>query len=689
MRNKTLLILTLCFFSWYASAQDDGGMYQKGKYDYNLPLHLDTSEYHNLIDNEDSSFVLLDRTILSYEGINGNQYYQRKWISHKVYYIGNESDIEEINKLYLYSGSSSNSINVNVRTTTADGREIYLDESKMEDVSREDGAANYKILAISGIEKHSYVEVLVIRGNQSSHKRFSVSNPFPTKRAEVFVHNSEVVNRRYPKIKVRFNVYGSYEVESWLENEDEWAEFRKTFTLLSHRDSLLVHPIATAVDIRPSSNEDYSYEYEGYTYVDLVDVEYDWNEAGQGIGRNIFNELKYETNGRKYIKDLDLDEKSDLEKIQAIEKFIKEEIKETQSGDSEYSSTKHVFKKRIANETGIIKIADQMLHAAGLEYTVYLCSDKDYVQIDPLFAFTSGMDDILFYFPDLDVYMIPTNGYYYTGKIPNYLGSVNTLVIKDTSPSADLGEVIRLPDAKKEDNLDGTLAIIDIDPIDENCTVQKTKFLYGDRATRSRGYYHFSDDVDREDYVKEWLVDDLEMELSDVEIKNESIDLNFGSSDTVYYSGVLKGSDILSSIPNGFILNPGGIMGTQVSFYDTENRVSDIYVPESKMYDHTIIVNIPDGYTVEGTENLEFDEKYFANKRWLYGQTPDGVTEEEMEDPIAQFVSTVEVKDDQITIHIDEYYVEGFYPKEGLEDLQNVVNAAYEFFIAKIKLVEI
>ena len=688
MKINYLLLLVLFGITFHAEAQEGTGMYQKGKYDYILPVHLDKSKYEDLIDNEDSSFVLMDRTILAYEGANSNQYYQRKWISHKVYYIGNEADIEEINKLYLYAGSSSNSMKVSVRTTTSDGREIYLDESKMEDVSREDGAANYKILAISGIEKHSFVEVLVSRENQSSHKRFSVSNPFPTKRAEVFVHNSEIVNRRYPKIKVRFNVYGSYEVESWLKNEDEWAEFRKTFTLLSHRDSLLVHPIASAVDIRPSSNEDYSHEYEGYTYVDLVDIEYDWQEAGEGIGRNIFNELKYEMNGRKYIKDLDLDEKSDLEKIRAIEKFIKEDIKETQSGDSEYSSTKDIWRKRIANETGLIKMADQMFNAAGLEYKIYLCSDKDYVQIDPHFAFTSGMDDILFYFPILDVYMIPTNGYYYAGKIPNYLASVNALVIKEISPLVSLGEVVRLPEAKMEDNIDGTLAIIDIDAINENCTVQKTKFLYGDRATRSRGYYHFSDDADREEYVREWLVDDLEMELSEVEIKNESIDLNFGSSDTVYYSGVLKGNDILSSIPNGFILNPGGIMGTQVSFYDTEDRISDIYIPESKMYDHTIIINIPEGYTVEGTENLEFDEKYFVNKRWLYGQTAGDVEEEELADPIAQFVSTVEVKDNQLIIEIDEFYLEGFYPKEGLEDLQKVVNAAYEFFIAKVKLVE-
>lgn len=685
---KTNILTTLIFLLTIACStfgQKDG-YYKNHDFVYELPVRLQKDQYEDNIENKDSSYVMLDRSIFCYEMYPGGAY-TRRWISHKVYYIGNESDIEEINKLYLYAGSSANSIDVDVRTTTSDGREIMLDESKMEDVSKDDGAVNYKILAISGIEKHSWVEVLVSRKNQSTHRRFSVSNPFPTKKAEVFVHCSEKLTKYHSDMKVRFNNYGKFQIEEWL-SADAYSSDEKKARFSKLRDSLLVKPIATATDVMPYADESYSHEYDGYTYLDVVGADYNWEEAGKGIGTQIFYQLKYEMNGRKFLKGLDIQELSDLEQLKAIEKFIKEDIVETESGDDNYSNTAYIWKKKIANESGLIKMADQMLNAAGLKYKVYLCSDKDYLQIDPDFAFSSGMQDILFYFPELDVYMMPTNGYYYAGEIPNYLASTVALVVKDNEfPQTGVGKVKRLPDAAREKNLDGTRAVIDIDPIEETCTVKKTKFLYGDRATRSRGYYHFSDQDERKEYVEQWLVDDLEMELSDIEIKNESLELNFGSADTVYYSGVLEGSEIMTSIPNGFILNPGGIMGTQVSFYDTEDRVANIYLPESKTYKHTIIVNIPEGYTVEGLANLEFDERYSTKRRWLYGETREKAKYRD-EESRAEFISTATFTGDQIRIEIDEFYVEGFYPKEGMTELQKVVNAAYEFFIAKIKFVE-
>ncbi|XOV67636.1 MAG: hypothetical protein ACFHU9_00425 [Fluviicola sp.] len=684
-------ILTTLFFLYssfcYVFGQSDYGYYKNNEFIYELPVRFEKEKYEGDIKNEDSSYVLLDRSILSYEFVNG--YYKRKSISHKVYYIGNDSDIEDINKLYLYAGRSPNSLKVSVRTTTSDGHEIDLDESKMEDVFRENGAENYKILAISGIEKRSWVEVLVKRGDQSNHQRFSVSNPFLTIRAEVYFHASDKVTYNYSNKVVRFKYYGDFQQAKWIVNEDSSEVNQFTINLKKNRGDALEKPMVTAENISPKPDESYSHEYENYAYLDLTDLEYTWREAGEGIGSNIFNEIKYETNGLKYIKGLELDGKSSAEKIYAIERFIKQEIKETKSGNSEFSTTKKIWKKRIANEMGLVKMMDQMCNAAGLKYSVYLCSDKDYVQIDPSFAFTRGLDNTLFFFPDDRLYLIPTNNYYYAGRIPNILSSVNALVIKGRYTMADLGDVKRLPDARKEQNIDGTMAVIYIDPIDEMCTVKKTRFLFGDRATRSRGHYHFSDNNERNEYLEGLLLSDLEMELSDVEIRNESIDLNFNSSDTVFYSGVLKGSEMISNIPNGFILNPGAVIGTQTSFYETEERISEIYIPESKTYKHTILVNIPEGYAVEGTENLEFDEKYHTEQRWLYGETRDDAKPLGSSENTAEFISKATIEGDHIRIEIDEYYIEGFYPKEGMAELQKVVNAAYEFFIAKIKFVEI
>ncbi|GAB5419113.1 MAG: hypothetical protein Crog4KO_06210 [Crocinitomicaceae bacterium] len=676
--NLLLLFVAICSLS--AFGQNDYGQFDKYNFEYHLPETFDPSLYQENIENEDSSIVMLDRNILSLTMYPGGTP-KRHHISHKIYYIGNESDIEKINRLYLYAGRSSNDIYVNVRTTTEDGREIMLDESKMEDVSREEGSANYKILAISGIEAHSWVEVLVIQEQRSTHKRVTVDNPFPTKLSEVYVHGSEKFGKRYPKTTFRWKSYGKYMCA-------EMYEENRSIRIENARSELVTKPLLIAKDVVPYAEENYSHEYANYTYVDLVDADYTWEDAGNGLGNQIFSTVKYGTNGRNMLRGLDLMDKSDLEKLKGIENFVKNEIKKTASSESDYSDTWKIWKKRIGNETGIVKITEQMLNAADLKYRLYLCSDKDYIQIDESFAFTNGLQDWLFFFPELDLYMIPTNGIYFSGEIPNYLASNMALLLKNTTEIDQEERVIRLLDADPAYNVDGTRASITIDELEEKVTVEKTKMFYGDRAIRSRGYYHFSDEDERKEYINELLIDDTEMELSDVEVRNEDIALNFQSKDTIYFSGVLEGDGILSSIPNGFILNPGGIMGTQTSFYDTEDRIADIYLPESKTYEHTITINIPEGYKVEGTENLEFDEFYFASKRWLYGETEEDAKATEFGQPVAKFVSTVETNDQQIRINITEFYVEGFYPKDGLEDLQSVVNAAYEFFIAKIKLVK-
>ena len=676
MKINLICFLTACTIAT-AHAQENPGEYIDAIYTYELPNSFDASSYTTDVYGEDSSYVALDRNIVAYELIAGQ--IKRKVVSHKVHYIANENDIEKVNRLYIYNGGAHSVENVEVRTIKSNGDIVNLDDSKMEDISREEGSSNYQILAVSGIEADSWVEIAITK-YQPPHLRFDIDNPFPTANAEVYVHCASTLANMIGDRKVRTKHYGDF-TSSGKVDDDEI-----TFSKLKDNQD---EPTYSAKNIDPYLDESYSHEHANVSYVDVVDLYYNWIDVGDGIGSNIFPlPAKFETNGRFWLRSLDVLEADPITQIRVIEKFIKQEITETDANDDQYEDTRKIWKKRIANSTGILRMADQLFNAANLEYYVYLCADKNYISIDRDFPFTIGLSDIIFHFPEQNLYVVPDDEYRYAGALPDYLASVEALRIKHRNRMVDVDRVQRLPDADKAFNMDGTRAIIFIDELEETCTVKKTKVFYGDRASVSRGYYHFSDEDDRKKYIEELLVDDTEMELSDVLIKNESFDLNFQYQDTLFYSGVLKGNEILSSIPNGFILNPGGIMGTQVSFYDSEQRISEVYIPESKVYEHRLIVEIPEGYTVEGAENLEFDEKYFTEKRWLYGETRSDVDALDATEPTAEFVSTVTQEDGKLIIDIHEFYVEGFYPKETVEELKEVVNAAYEFFIAKIKLVQ-
>lgn len=684
MKTNLLLILLL-FFSLTTNAQ---GYYSSNDFHYDLESEFGREYYSEMVPNQDSSFVLLDRTIVSYT-LTKSYIFDRTYIEHKVYYIGNADDIDKINRLYLYKGSEYSDTDVTVRTIKPNGDVVEQDKSKLEEVDTDNGNSRFVILAISGIEVNGFVEVVVEKSRQSAHNRVSIDNPFPTLEAEIYIHASKLLHSNAKDRKIRFQTYGKFEQKTLQAVEDEENDYAYTKQLLQEDlVESVEEPVFVAKNIIPYSEESYSHEYGDYTRVDLVDSDYSWSEAAGGIGSNIFPyNARKNIEGRAWLSKLGIRDAEPMVALAEIERFLKEDLTETESSGEAFSMTKRIWKKRIANEEGILRMADQLLDAAEFEYLVYLCSNKEYIQIDPEFPFTRGLNDILFYFPKYDMYMMPTNGYYRTGEIPDYLASNRALVVLKIG-AINSDDVVRLPTAKKEYNMDGTRSTISIDEVEEKCTVDKTKMFYGNRAIGSRGYYHFSDEDERKEYIEELLVDDLEMELSDVSVMNEALDLNFQSKDTLFYSGTLTGSQIVSSIPNGFILNPGAVMGTQISFYDTDDRKSDIYIPESKVYEHTIIVEIPAGYSVEGTNKLAFDKKFFANKRWLYGENQEDAESIDATEPMAQFVSEVVVTDTQVRIEIYEYYVEGFYPKQGIEDLQEVVNAAYEFYIAKIKLVK-
>lgn len=703
------------------------GNYDTNLFDYSWDATFPKSEYEAQLESPDSSLVILDRQIVSYE-VGKYNVINRRRFDHKIYYVGNERDIEEVNRLYLYKGSDQTNLKVKVRTFTKAGNLVELDVSKMEDVSTDKGATNYTILAIPGIEVHSFVEVVIEKEAQPAHIRCLVRNPFKTLTAEVHLyHAPNILKLVYGPPQLRRAEYGNFsikaEADSLLPVDSRFKTTRE-----GSKSKGFLPTIYSAKNIAPSSSEKYSYGYDGTTRLDIVDIKYDWKEAGEGIGRNIFPDVKkYAMNGRAWLNKLEVEEEmSELKRLRMIEDFVKLTITETNGNDLYLSYTYQIWKKRIANEEGLLRMSMQLIDATEIPYVAYLCSDKDYIQADSEFPFTIGLSDVLYYFPTLEMYMAPTNDYYRLGEIPNFLASNSAISIRATDAS-QIGKIIQLPEAKKEYNLDGTRSFVTIDTENETTTVLKTKYFYGDNAIRSRGYYYFDDEAGRKEYTDNLLKSKLDgMELTNLVLENEAFNLNFQSADTVKYSGVLKGTDLLSSIPNGFILNPGKVIGSQTSFYDNEERKTRVYLPESKVYEHLIEVQIPEGYTVEGLDNLQFERAFKASKRWGYqeitssrnqgelstDESTDSVKVEDVlkieegqtltEDDLeikedssadsgvmaAHFKSVANLDEGVLKIRVNEFYLEGFYPKEEIESLQNVVNAAYEFYIAKIKLVK-
>lgn len=665
--NLTLFIVFISIISTgYSQKPMDGEDYVSDCYNYTWDTEFDKSAYESLDLTKKEATIVLDKTILTHrpKALSVGEPL-RKRFSHQIYWINEESAIDKMNEIYLYQNSSSAVSKVLVRTIDKTGKVVEFDKTKLEEVTKDEGGSSYKILAIPGIEVGSWVEVLIEYDGFSSQTRILTREPFDVLKSQV-IYVSELPNQVYGDSKVDPQMIGTNGYK--LDSKDvlEGGRVRYTFN---------------ASDLSAQiTDETYMHEYMECPKVDLTTDEYEWKNMSKGIFQNYLAISLLNRSGKvqALLTDIGARNVSELEQIKAIEKYIKEEITITQEDGPEFESPQRIIKKKVANTKGLVLLYRTLFDNLKIEFDAYLIYDKDYIQPDKELAMSIGLSDFIFYFPKSDVYVQPESTYYRVGKLANYIGGVNALILTDpyNSTISRSKYLVSLPAAEKEYNVDESRNRIIYNEDDENLTIQTSKRYFGDRAIIERGALNFMDDTEKEEHVKDALLSKMEnATLTDVKTQNTAIDLNANSSDSVIYTGKIVTEDMLSPIGNGFLLNLPKVMGNQVSFYDEGERIHNVYSPRAKIYDHTIEFVIPDGYEVQGIENLVFDRNYFS--------AVDGESKH-----VSSFVSNAEIVDGVLTVKVHEFYEEGLFPKKEIDQYRSVVNAAYEFYIAQVKVVK-
>ncbi len=93
-------------------------------------------------------------------------------------------------------------------------------------------------------------------------------------------------------------------------------------------------------------------------------------------------------------------------------------------------------------------------------------------------------------------------------------------------------------------------------------------------------------------------------------------------------------------------------------------RSRDIYMGYPRTYDEEYILEIPEGYVVEGLENFN---KYAINKT-------------------GGFVSSAEVKEGKLVVKSRKYFNENYYPAGKWEEILKFLDAGVEFYNTKLLL---
>ncbi len=139
----------------------------------------------------------------------------------------------------------------------------------------------------------------------------------------------------------------------------------------------------------------------------------------------------------------------------------------------------------------------------------------------------------------------------------------------------------------------------------------------------------------------------------------------FGEKEGMMYTETFTVEDLVKRAGKNYILEAGKFIGGQIALGEDEiERTKDIYMPFARSFVNEVSIEIPEGYSVEGLENLH----------------------KKVENSTGGFVSSAEVKDGHLIINTLKYYEHHFEKSEDWPLMVEFLEASFKFTQEKVLL---
>ncbi len=565
---------------------------------------------------------------------------------HKKFRLNNDDAINQFNKISVSLNDVIEIIDIKARTIKPNGKTIEFDKNNIKEIKDEESKNSYKIFAIDGIEKGDDVEYMVIRkmeGNNFGRTFFQYSYPLQYATFEITCPKNLVYDVK------GYNGFPNATLSELDENHNLFKCEHKDILPIKDEKFSYLDPRRQRIEYRLNFN----------TAINKAQ-RLTWDDAAIRVYETMYLG-DYDQIIDKWVQLANINETSEIEKIKALEQFIKTNIYVEDFNAPELSDLEFIYETKVTGNRGIVKLYANMLKKLNIKHNLVLTSERDNIKFDADFQSWNYLDKYLIYFPTINKYLDPTIHAYRLGTVNSALTATDGLFIipvKIGDFESAIGKIKYIEPAPDNVNYDNMVIDIQLD-IDNNTTRIKTeRGLNGLSGGYINNFIGLMDAEQKQNTLRQITSTKAPNPIyNKLEIRETSDKEPINNSEFIIYSD-LTTEGFVENAGNKLLFNIGESIGPQMEMYFEENRTSEAENDWNRMYIREITFHVPEGYKIINPEVTKMSI---------------------VQDSIYGFTSDYNYEGDIYTVKINEYYKNIMVKPNEFQGFKNVINAAADF----------
>jgi hypothetical protein len=588
------------------------------------------------------------RTIEYFHDDESNDLMQYYTVHTRIRVNSNDA-VEMYNKEYISMGRVREIVNIKARVVTKD-RVKEVEEVELLDFEGSDDYSSFKYFAIEGVEVGSDVEfmyTLKMKAKLDGGREFFQSDE-PRRDAEFHIICPDEMH---------------FDIRSY--NDFPEAALDTTDTTSNHYYIKVPYvPPLQPENYAPYNNALMRVEFKlDYLEPATDDKLYTYDQIATQLHYYLRKPVtkKAQKKLKKLSKELEIDKMDQFQAIRRIEDYLKTNFTIMDDSGPAFENLEEIFENRYCNNRGIIRLFIGLFDMAGIPYEYGLTSDRTDIRFDPDFESYSFLEDYIFYFPDIDQFMAPTEMLFRVGYIPfNWTDNYGLFIYLDDGTILDTLRYI--PPLAYEKSRDNISVYAEFTDDFSSLLLDVSREMTGYQSTFLQPIFQFIPDKETNVVVTELLnMTGKDVNFDTVVVRNTSpSDLYV---EPLYVQGIATtNTAFFDRAGSKHLFRIGELIGKQVELYQERERKLPVENEYNRIYERTIRFKIPEGYSVSNLEDL----KAYHDHR------------EEGEITMA-FDASYEWADNVITVYVKEFYKKLHYSLDEFEEFREVINAAADF----------